>query len=1040
MKKFILTPLILLMLFVTVGQAAIVFTGDVSPYHESLWDLAYDATVGGVSGTPSSVTIDAGSTLGCSKLYIANVTGAEGTVTVDGTGSTLTANSTVYLNAGDATLNIINGASMPISGSFQTATAAGAEATVTLDNGSISTYGVNLSTNADALMTTITMTNGSTWDCNNYFNFGDYGPVTFSIESGSVVNCVRGYIGRFATDGKTPSNGDVTVTGAGSALNVNDASREFYVGEKGSGVLSIYDGGSVYSASKSYLGVSNGASGEVTISDAGSIWDCDGELRVGSDGNGTLSVLNGGTLDSAGVTYVGTNATSTGVVNVSGADSTWTSGGALHVGTGGIGTLNVTNGGVVNQSANVTVAERTGAQGTILVDNGTLTSGAMVIGKADATGSLTIANGGSWTTSSYFEIGSGGSGTFRVESGAVADTNRVYMGRYATTTGTSSATVTGMGSTWIIPGTNLYVGWYSDATLTVEDGGTVDHDGITIIGYEAGVAGSVTVLNGTLDTTGYMRIGNSGTGTLDVSNNGVVNSDEIRVGSSNTGTMTIASGGIVNSGSVYIARNDGTGTCTVSIDGTGSALNSTGEIVVGRNETGILSVTDGAAVSNATDAFVGYRGAYDDGNGGLTAGTGAATISGTGSSWSVGGTLAVGGYADERTFPGVPVTATLNIENGATVDVAGETFIGQDGATAKIQFTNGTLNTGSLGADFSNLAGTGEVYTKGLVANGSLTFDASNGLTRTYSGVGADSGVTVYFDADGTGTMGAGYDAPGTLTVADGVVLESSAGILARAPEATTTASVSGEGTAWHVAGTLDVGQMGAATLTITDGGLVSAGSLCIDQDISIEAEGGFDGFYNYVNFTGDPIYAGDPSEQFSIVADSFVNISGGGMLALLGDYSTDLTTFIAAIDGSSEAVQWWDDASNDWASLSTATLGTDCTLEYLDSGDLAGYTLLTVAGGETPKVPGDANKDGKVDGSDVTILAGNWQYGVVGGGATWEMGDFNGDGKVDGSDVTILAGNWQYGVTTANASVPEPSTLIMLVLGMIAALVLRKR
>ena len=28
----------------------------------------------------------------------------------------------------------------------------------------------------------------------------------------------------------------------------------------------------------------------------------------------------------------------------------------------------------------------------------------------------------------------------------------------------------------------------------------------------------------------------------------------------------------------------------------------------------------------------------------------------------------------------------------------------------------------------------------------------------------------------------------------------------------------------------------------------------------------------------------------------------------------------------------------------------------------------------ESPAIPGDANRDGKVDGSDVTILAGNWQ------------------------------------------------------------------
>ena len=92
-----------------------------------------------------------------------------------------------------------------------------------------------------------------------------------------------------------------------------------------------------------------------------------------------------------------------------------------------------------------------------------------------------------------------------------------------------------------------------------------------------------------------------------------------------------------------------------------------------------------------------------------------------------------------------------------------------------------------------------------------------------------------------------------------------------------------------------------------------------------------------------------------------------------------------------------------------------------------------------TPDVPGDANKDGKVDGSDVTILAGNWQVGVGGvGGATWEMGDFNGDGAVDGSDVTILAGNWQYGVTTVAAGVPEPSTMILL-LTALAMLIARR-
>ena len=93
-----------------------------------------------------------------------------------------------------------------------------------------------------------------------------------------------------------------------------------------------------------------------------------------------------------------------------------------------------------------------------------------------------------------------------------------------------------------------------------------------------------------------------------------------------------------------------------------------------------------------------------------------------------------------------------------------------------------------------------------------------------------------------------------------------------------------------------------------------------------------------------------------------------------------------------------------------------------------------------TEPVAGDANGDGKVDGSDVTILAGNWQKGVSDGQtAIWEDGDFNGDGKVDGSDVTILAGNWQYGVEAVASAVPEPSTLMMVIM-LASGLMIRRR
>jgi hypothetical protein len=93
----------------------------------------------------------------------------------------------------------------------------------------------------------------------------------------------------------------------------------------------------------------------------------------------------------------------------------------------------------------------------------------------------------------------------------------------------------------------------------------------------------------------------------------------------------------------------------------------------------------------------------------------------------------------------------------------------------------------------------------------------------------------------------------------------------------------------------------------------------------------------------------------------------------------------------------------------------------------------LEISWGGSAKLPGDANGDGVVNVGDLGILAGN--YGTL-TGATWEMGDFNGDGAVNVGDLGILAGN--YG-STAAASVPEPATLSLLGMG-ILALLRRKR
>ncbi len=97
------------------------------------------------------------------------------------------------------------------------------------------------------------------------------------------------------------------------------------------------------------------------------------------------------------------------------------------------------------------------------------------------------------------------------------------------------------------------------------------------------------------------------------------------------------------------------------------------------------------------------------------------------------------------------------------------------------------------------------------------------------------------------------------------------------------------------------------------------------------------------------------------------------------------------------------------WDSLTNATSGVDYTLEYLSSGDLAGYTLLTVLTLGSP----DFNGDGIVDAADYTV----WRDGL---GTSYIMTDY---------------ARWKanYGATVSNLpavpqqAVPEPRSLGLL-------------
>jgi len=87
--------------------------------------------------------------------------------------------------------------------------------------------------------------------------------------------------------------------------------------------------------------------------------------------------------------------------------------------------------------------------------------------------------------------------------------------------------------------------------------------------------------------------------------------------------------------------------------------------------------------------------------------------------------------------------------------------------------------------------------------------------------------------------------------------------------------------------------------------------------------------------------------------------------------------------------------------------------------------------------IPGDANLDGKVDFSDLLILAQN--FGRPG---DFTQGNFNGDFLVNFADLLILAQNYGSIVVPgqAVAEVPEPSTASALVLLAVFGLRIRRR
>ncbi len=501
--------------------------------------------------------------------------------------------------------------------------------------------------------------------------------------------------------------------------------------------------------------------------------------------------------------------------------------------------------------------------------------------------------------------------------------------------------------------------------------------------------------------------------------------------SSLPGQVEVNDGSGLLSGYTYIGRYGGA-SGTVTVTGAGSTWTSN-TIYVGDEGSGVLNIGDGGAVSVAS-VYVAHQ---NGSTGSIHFGAGGGTLTtqslyGSPSQWWGTGTVNARGIVtdDDLVFDGSTVSASvftfpiasqdggqvsLNLDLSDTVGTLGAghrgngSLVVQDGATVSSLTGSIGHNAGATGA--VSVTGTGSNWASGNLlrvgyeGSGTLAIAAGGAVSNIVSHVGYFAGSTGAVTIDGEGSTWAtgsnfevGHSGAGTLSIAAGGAVSNDRAWIGYNAGSTGEVTVNGEGSMWSTSRELYVARRGTGTLSITAGGLVRVGeTLTIDADAT---------------------------------GEGFVNMSTGGMLALAGEADDSLAQFLDLINGT-DAIRYWDDGLSDWAPITSATAGDGYALQYLTSGDLAGYTLLTV--GTLPTLPGDYNGDGTVDAADYTV----WRDAMGQSGAVLAA-DGDGSGTVDEADYAVWKshfGKTAGGGTLAHHAVPEPATLAMLLLGMAAML-----
>ena len=345
----------------------------------------------------------------------------------------------------------------------------------------------------------------TTTGTNDYLHVGDDGTGTLTIESGADVRATRVVIGDDAG-----SRGTVTVTGSGSTLVTAGADNEVLVGDEGTGVLEVLDGGLVDTLK---FDVGRSGVGRATIRGVAS--DGTRSRVIVSPDNGRFSddpETPGCCADGGGFARAGRNAGSRGTIEILG-------GGLLRVRDGG-GTWN----------PGFTLARNKGSVGTLLIDGSG--SSLEVIQTAPANSSNPLLGSGP-----YVWLGRRGGGTTTIRNGG-----RLLVRGESAWAGVSRGDVnpdfpdsdTGpvnqRSVVNVLSGGRMEIAG-EGALLEIGTGGPAADGAVTVSGPGSRIA--------TAGIDNRIFVGDEGTGVLEVLDGGLVETLRFDVGRSGVGRATI---------------------------------------------------------------------------------------------------------------------------------------------------------------------------------------------------------------------------------------------------------------------------------------------------------------------------------------------------------------------------------------------------------------------------------------------------------------------------------------------------------------------